>query len=45
MHLTLDTGRCGLLSEKFGVTHRCYDRSYRFCQPLFDNQKLVGPDG
>jgi hypothetical protein len=27
-------GRCGAISERFGVVHTCYARQYRFCQPL-----------
>ena len=27
-------GRCGRVSERFGVRHACYDRNFRFCQPL-----------
>lgn len=34
-------GRCGAMSEKRGVTHDCYARQYRFCQPIVDNQKLA----
>ena len=27
-------GRCGRVSERFGVRHACYDWNFRFCQPL-----------
>jgi hypothetical protein len=34
-------GRCGMISEKTGVTHICYAQQFRFCQPIVDNQKLA----
>ena len=34
-------GRCGMISELRGVTHDCYAQSFRFCQPIVDNQKLA----
>ena len=27
-------GRCGRVSERFGVRHACYAQNFRFCQPL-----------
>ena len=34
-------GRCGRVSERFGVRHACYDRNFRFCQPLIPPGFLI----
>ena len=36
-------GRCGAISERFGVVHTCYAQQYRFCQPLARSPVLSVP--
>jgi hypothetical protein len=36
-------GRCGAISERFGVVHTCYAQQYRFCQPLAKSPVLSVP--
>ena len=38
-------GRCGRVSERFGVRHACYDRNFRFCQPFIPPGFLHAVDG
>jgi len=36
-------GRCGAISERYGVSHQCHTRQYRFCQPLSRSPALSVP--
>ena len=36
-------GRCGAISERYGVLHQCHTRQYRFCQPLSRSPALSVP--
>ena len=36
-------GRCGAISERYGVSHQCHARQYRFCQPLSRSPALSVP--
>ena len=35
-------GRCGRITRRGEVSHACYTRAFRFCQPLFAGKKTLG---